>query len=92
MRSVGAEMELKGADPRVVPVDLPASPQARSPQDGAAPASHLGQPGSLWSPEMLVKECREHWAGSQQAWGLFLVTLSSTNLLWDSVSPSVIWG
>ena len=29
------------------------------------PASHLGQPGSPWSPEMLVKECREHWAGSQ---------------------------
>lgn len=85
-------MELRGADPRVVPVDLPASPQAGRPQYGATPASHLGQPGSLCSLEMLVKECREHWAGSQQEWGLFLVTLSSTNLLWASVSPSVNWG
>lgn len=64
-------MELRGADPRVVPVDLPASPQAGRPQYGAAPASHLGQPGSLCSLEMLVKECREYRVGSQQACGYF---------------------
>ena len=73
-------------------MDLPASPQAGRPQDGAAAASHPGHPGSLWSPEMLVKECKEHRAGSQQAWRLFLVNLSSTNLLWASVSPSINWG
>ena len=51
-------------------MDLPASPQAGSPQDGATAASHPGHPGSTQSPEMLVKECKEHWAGSQQAWWL----------------------
>ena len=72
-------------------MDLPASPQAGSPQDGATAASHPGHPGSPRSPEMLVKECKEHWAGSQQAWRLFLVTLSSPDPPWASVSPSVNW-
>ena len=48
-------MKLRGADPQVVPVDLPASPKAGDPQDGAVANSHLGQPGSPWSPGMLVK-------------------------------------
>ena len=72
------EMMLRGVDH----LRCPPPPGAGSPPDGAIAASSLGQPGSLWSPEMLVK-------GMQRAPGGKSTGMAATSVDLEQHQPSL---